>query len=94
MVHQCLVLQKKIDTLEFRARVCLAIFGRFFWTIHDDVDIENEILDTSIAHRGGGGGVGCCFSPVVVGWVGERGGGGCGIEGALDLDIYIFTYCF
>jgi hypothetical protein len=54
MVHQCLVLQKKIDTLEFRARVCLAIFGRFFWTIHDDVDIENEMLDTSIAHRGGG----------------------------------------
>jgi len=34
------------------------------------------------------------FSPVVVGWVGERGGGGYGIEGALDLDIYIYIYMF
>jgi len=60
----------------------------------DDVDIENEMLDTSIAHVGGGvGGGGCCFSPVG-GWVCERGGGGYGIEGALDLDIYTYTYIY
>ena len=57
----------------------------------DDVDIENEMLGTSIAYgRGGSGGGGCCFSPVIVGWVGERGGGGYGIGVALDLDIYIY----
>jgi len=50
----------------------------------------------------GSGGGGCCFSPVIVGWVGERGGGGYSRRVALDLDIYIyiyihislFTYCF
>jgi len=63
----------------------------------NDVDIENKMLDTSIAH-GGGGLVeaevegGCCFSPVVVGWVGERGGGEYGKKGAPDLDIYICIY--
>jgi len=61
----------------------------------DDVDIANEMLDKGMGNGGGGVGEGgCCFSPVVVGWVGEHGGEGYGIEGALDLDIYIYTYIY
>ena len=36
--------------------------------------------------RGGG----CCFSPVIIGWVDKRGGGGYARGVALDLDIYIY----
>jgi len=42
----------------------------------------------------GGEGGSACVSPVVVGFVGERGGGGYGIGGALDLDVYIYIYIY
>ena len=54
---------------------------------------------TKVGHEhsawgGGSAGGGCCFSPVIVGWVGERGGGGYGRGVPLDLDIYICIYTY